>query len=153
MRHFILFIALLVNGLLGGAVGFQISDNMDFNYGLKYKFDQLVFNTTYDNSHNVTRTSFMMHHVNGFGTYSINDSETFKAVLEGGLSFYKYKRSNLQPSFFGFNISPGLNLEFRNQFYLFLNYSFIKTKLKRRQTGFIENEKMNTVRLGVGFKL
>lgn len=142
-----------IYGIIGGSVALQLSDNTDFNYGLKYKFDQLIYNTLYNNSKTVNRNNFMIHHVNGFGTFSLNQSETIKLGLEGGLTFYKYRKSNYQPSYFGFNISPGLIYEFEKQFYIFAHYSYIKAALKQKQTGYVDQEKLQVTRVGIGFRL
>lgn len=142
-----------LTGLLGAAVGFQFSNMSNFNYGIKYKFDQYTYSQDRLNSIQTERKNFMMHNINGFGKYYINYSGTMEAVFEGGLTFYKYNKSNTQPSYFGFNLNPGLNYNFHENFYALVNYSYINTGLKDRQTEYVKKEQFHVFRVGIGFKL
>ena len=141
------------NGVIGGGIGFQFSDADVFNYGLKYKFDQISSRTTLIGSNTSNSLNFMIHSINAFGTVNLNNSQTVKGVVEAGIAFYKYRESTTQPSYFGFDLGPGINVEFNEQFYAFGSYNFLKTQLKQKQTGYIESEKLQAIRIGVGFKL
>jgi hypothetical protein len=141
------------NGIIGGSVQFQFSNSDLLNYGIKYKFDQIASRVTFENTSTVNDLNFLTHHINLFGNYNLDRSETIKAVLESGITFYKYKNSSTNPAFFGFNISPGLNVQFHEKFYGLLNYSYVKTSLKQKQTNFRDRETMQFVRIGFGFKL
>lgn len=142
-----------ISGIIGGSISFQFTDNPVYNYGLKYTFDQLASRANSRYTTAVTELNFMTHHIDGFGTVNLNSTQTVKGVLEAGISFYKYRESTLQPSYFGYNVGPGINVEFHERFYAFASYHFIKTGLKDKQTEFIEKETMQAIRAGIGFKL
>lgn len=142
-----------VSGIIGGSISFQFTDEPVYNYGIKYTFDQIASRTNSRYTTTVTELNFMTHHINGFGTANLNYSETVKGVVEAGISFYKYRESTTQPSYFGFNTGTGINFEFHDHFYAFASYNFIKTSLKNKQTEYIEKETLQAIRAGIGFKL
>ena len=141
-----------VSGLFGAAFQFQFTDHEVFNYGVEYKFDLNQSFQRYEGSPG-SSFNFMMNQINGFGKVNIDALKKTKIYTNAGFVFYKYKDSQYQPGFTGFNIGGGLSYEFIEKFYAQISYNYIHAGLKQRQTGFVDVENFSALRMGIGFKI
>ena len=84
---------------------------------------------------------------------NLDDAQQIQLLLQGGFTFYKYKESNYQPGFTGFNVGSGLHFNLSDQFYIHASYNWVKASIKQKQTEFVDAENFGIVRAGVGFKI
>jgi len=138
-------------GVFGGALQYQLTANDRFNYGVEYKFDL-------NQTKKITEISsedlqFILNHLNLFAKINLDDTNAFKLYVDGGLTIYKYKQSVASQSYTGFNAGLGFSYDIMERIYLHTNFNFIKSFKKQQQTGFVDTESKQVIRLGLGFKI
>lgn len=141
-----------VNGIFGGVVRFQFTDNDFANYGISYQFDM---SQTYEKNYinDVNKLNFLMNHIDGFVLLKLDDVNDLQFLIQSGFTFYKYKENNYQPGFTGFNIGGGLQYPLNEKFYIHATYNWLKATIKQKQTNFVDGEKYGIVRAGIGFNI
>ncbi len=139
------------NGVLGGSLQYQFTDNIPFNFGLEYKFDliQAVRKLEYSDP---TQINYLISNINLFSKMMLITMPEMQIYVSGGFTQYKYKSNPTGRSNLGFNIGGGLNYDIYNQIYLFSNYSYLNTTLKYNNGESGNNETHQMVRIGFGFK-
>jgi hypothetical protein len=96
------------NGVLGGSLQYQFTDNIPFNFGVEYKFD---FFQSYKGTYNGTKilpVNYLYSNFNLFGKFLFIDIPELQLYATGGFTTYKYN-TGFSTSFFGFNSRAGLN--------------------------------------------
>ena len=142
-----------VQGIFGGALQYQLTDNHKFNYGVEYRFD--LSQSRKDNFNVITSTSFqyLMNHINLFTKLNVDEMEKFKVYIDAGFTVYKYKEGSNSQSYTGFNGGLGFNYDIMRRIYLQANFNYIKSFKKQQQTSFVDKESHQIIRFGLGFKI
>ena len=142
------------SGVLGGALQYQITDNIPFNFGLEYKFD-LIQATEITGSNGNVKTSkraFLINNLNVYSKMLFIDIPELQLYVTGGFSTYKYRGGKGIPSYIGYNAGGGLTYDILDRTYLLVSYSFIKARLKQYNGNTLNVDKNQLIRLGFGFK-
>lgn len=138
-------------GIFGGALQYQLTANDRINYGLEYKFDLNQTKRILDSYSEDLQ--FMLNHINVFTKISLDEHNAFKMYIDGGLTIYKYKQSVASQSYSGFNAGLGFSYDIMERIYIHTNFNYIKGFKKQKQTGFVDTESKQVIRLGLGFKI
>lgn len=143
-----------VQGVFGGAIQYQLTDNNKFNYGVEYKFDiSQVKKVGRDSTIPVTNRNILINHLNIFSKLNLDDYEKFKMYVDAGFSTYKDQENSKSQSFNGFNGGLGLSYDMIERVYLHTSFNYIKAFKKDKQTDNVETESQQIIRIGIGFKL
>ncbi len=140
-------------GVLGGALQFQFTDNVPFNFGIEYKFD--LFQTIENLSEytETTKRNFLISNINLFSKMMFVTVPELQLYTTGGFTTYKYKNTSTGRSHIGFNVGAGLSYDIFEKIYLFSSYSFIKATLKQNDGESLTSDKYQLIRIGFGFKI
>jgi hypothetical protein len=141
-----------VQGIFGGSLQYQLTDNNEFNYGIEYKFDLNQGRKILQYSTGET-FNFLINHINFFTKLNLDEYEKFKLYIAAGFSVYNYNKSSTSSSYTGFNGNLGFTYDLIERIYFQSNFSYVKAFLKQKQTGYVDTESRQIIRLGIGFKL
>ena len=139
-------------GVLGGALQYQFTDNIPYNFGVEYKFDLIQTIEQLSEYSEPTKRNFLISNINVFGKMLFITVPELQLYVTGGFSQYKYKGSETTPSYLGFNIGGGLSYDIYDSIYMLSSYSFIKTSQKSFSGDYKSDETNQLIRVGFGFK-
>jgi len=139
------------NGVLGGSLQYQFTDNIPFNFGVEYKFDFFQSHKGTYNGTKILPVSFLYSNFNLFGKFLFIDIPEMQLYATGGFTTYKYS-TGLSRSFLGFNTGAGLTYDIFDQIYASTSFSYIKATRKSLNNSYKETEKNMLLRVGLGFK-
>lgn len=140
-------------GILGGALQYQFTDNIPFNFGLEYKFDLIQTTEHISEYTEPTKRNFLISNINLYSKMLFVTIPELQLYTTGGFTTYKYKDSGIGRSHLGFNAGAGLSYDMFGSIYLFTSYSFIKATLTQNDGESLTSDKHHLVRLGFGFNL
>lgn len=138
-------------GVLGGTLQYQFTDNIPFNFGVEYKFDLIQAVEQRSELHEPTKINFLISNINVFSKMLFITHPELQLYVAGGFSQYKYSGGETTPSYLGFNFGSGLTYDIFDKIYLLSSYSYIQTSLKQNEGGKLK-DKQQLIRVGFGFK-
>lgn len=143
------------SGILGGALQYQVTDDIPFNFGFEYKFDLIQATEILGANGNITakKRAFLLNSLNAYGKMLFLDIPELQFYVTGGFSTYKYRGGKGTPSYIGYNAGGGITYDIMDQTYLLVTYSFMKARVKQYNGITINIDKNQLIRLGLGFKL
>jgi len=139
-------------GVLGGALQYQFTDNIPFNFGLEYKFDLIQTVEHISEYSEPTKRNFLISNINVFSKMLFITAPELQLYVTGGFSQYKYKQSSDGRSHLGFNVGGGLTYDIYDKIYLLSSYSYIQASLKQNDGVSYNSDKHQLIRAGFGFK-
>jgi len=140
------------DGVLGGSLQYQFTENIPFNFGIEYKFDLIKAVDNPSDYSTPKNINYLISNINLFSKMMLITVPELQIYLTGGFSQYKYRGSDITPSYLGFNLGGGLTYDIYDKIYVFSTYSFLKTSLKSHDGDYKYTEKNQLVRMGLGFK-
>ena len=139
------------NGVLGGSLQYQITDNIPFNFGIEYKFDFFQSHEGYHNTSEIRKVGFLFNNINLYSKMLFISAPELQLYTTAGFTTYKY-RNGLSRNFIGFNAGGGLTYDIYDTIYLSSSFSYMKATRKNLSQDYKENEKFTLLRVGLGFK-
>lgn len=139
-------------GVLGGTLQYQFTENVPFNFGLEYKFDLIQTVEQLSEYTDPTKRNFLISNINLFSKMMFITHPELQLYVTGGFTQYKYKKTTPGRSYLGYNIGGGLNYDFNEKIYALTNYSFLSASFKENSGDYKKDETHQLVRLGLGFK-
>jgi len=137
------------NGVLGGVLQYQITDNIPFNFGFEYKFDLFQsYKNLYDNS-KVKRIGFLINNINAYSKMMFITVPELQLYVSGGFVVYKYTKG-LSRSYLGYNIGGGLTYDVFDKIYLVTSFTHIQATRKGIDLEIKHKEKHQLLRVGIG---
>ena len=137
------------NGVLGGVLQYQITDDIPFNFGFEYKFDLFQSHKNVYNSPKVQRTGFLINSINAYSKMMFISVPELQLYVSGGFVVYKYTKG-LSRSYLGYNVGGGLTYDIFDKIYLVASYSHIQATKKGINTETEHKEKHQLLRIGLG---
>jgi len=139
-------------GVLGGTLQYQFTENIPYNFGLEYKFDLVQTVERLSEYSEPTKRNFLISNINVFGKMLFITVPELQIYASGGFTQYKYKNTTAGRSHLGFNVGGGLSYDIYDKIYILSNYSLLKTNLKDNSGEFSKDETHQVIRMGLGFK-
>lgn len=139
-------------GVFGGALQYQFTENIPFNFGLEYKFDLVQTIEHLSEYSEPTKRNFLISNINVFSKMMFITAPELQLYVSSGFSQYKYRGGDTTPSYLGFNIGGGLSYDIYDQIYILSSYSFVKTNQKSFSGDYKKDETNQIIRAGFGFK-
>lgn len=140
-----------LDGVIGGSFNFQFTDNLQYNFGFSYQFDVFQYNYYPNEYVEPTKSGFMMNHINLYSKLLFIDAPELQMKIQGGFSTYKYRKSQTDRSYNGYNAGAGLSYDVSEQLYITGNYSFIHAAKKFNDGSSGAPEVFHIGRIGLGF--
>jgi hypothetical protein len=140
-------------GVLGGNLQFQFTDNVPFNFGIEYRFDLIQAVEQLSEFNEPAKRTFLINNINLFSKMQLVTLPELKIVVDGGFTQYKYDKGQGRPSALGFNLGGGLNYDIYDKIYAFISYSYIRTRITQNDGHKQRPDNYQLIRIGLGFNL
>ncbi len=140
-----------LSGIMGLGIQFQFTDNDVFNYGIEYKFEMIQGVYQVNENTNPTNKTYVFNNLGLYGKTSL--SPGFLLYTGIGGNAFNWGASGDSRKYFGYYISGGMDVMITDQWYLLANYQWSNAKKNTNLSDFSYQEKLSTIRIGVGFNI